>query len=349
MRTDPLPSPHPHSPRPADRPARSGLSALLLLSALGLAACGGGSSSSDGITVTQGDSFTYEVTVTPVTPAASAVTSYTTRTVVGSIDRQSAQVETSSSGKAAQTLLFSAPDTQTGSTQGTTSCTRTVVPGKSLVTFPAGNLTEGQTWSYNYIENCATTGGTPRSELVQGSGKIVAFEAITTAAGAFANAVKYTLTETDTTPSRRSYTCWRDRDLAVTVRCDYSHSGIESSNSVTRDYTQVLAGVDVAAYAASVTTLKRFAGAWKISFTGEDTGDCNFSIATDGSITGSYCYSGDTGDTFTLSGSVDSAGTVTATGSNGQAFMGTLETPLAGGGAWVRDTTLTGAWVATHR
>jgi hypothetical protein len=320
--------------------------------ALSLSACGGGGGSSSSVTMAPSDSFSYQVSSTPTGGASS--TSYSTRTVLTQNGGRSTRADTSSAGSAMQTLSFSSADTQTGSTQGSSVCTRTAGTKGTLTTFPQGDPVQGQTWSYNFVEACATPGALGSSVAVTGSGEILGVESVSTAAATFSSALKYKLGEilvdTEGNVTSRQYTCWRDPNLHLPVRCDYSNAvtDISSASTSVTQISQQLVGIDVADYANPVRTTKRFAGAWTLTVSGQDSGTCTFSVAAAGTISAPSCYSDGSGNYYSLSGSVSNTGTLLATGSNGQVFNGQLSTPLQGAGSWL-SSTQAGAWVAVHR
>ena len=90
-----------------------------------------------------------------------------------------------------------------------------------------------------------------------------------------------------------------------------------------------------------------YAGDWTGTYAGDDQGTVSIAIDSIGNLAGS-AYSENVMTTFTLSGTVDSSGNLTAaSASTGATFAGKL-TPTTGSGTWVNNT-ISGTWSATKK
>jgi hypothetical protein len=114
--------------------------------------------------------------------------------------------------------------------------------------------------------------------------------------------------------------------------------------------TQTQSEMVLAAYsiggAARGQTTQRFAGSWQLNITGSYQFSCpSVLISMSGQLSGS-CSDGAV-NTFGISGSVDSAGTVTAELANGATVVGNLNSPNSGSGSWQVGSS-SGTWSASH-
>jgi len=340
--------------------------AVLAIVLAGLSACGGGGGSAGdtstsqplpttfpGVKPTAGDYYIYTVTASTTTPAnvqPTTTTSVRTYSVVNS-DGSYTRVVTGTSIK--QSRDYAADGKVATSSSVSQQCAYS--PGYLIS--PAAGTAVGQTYSGTTSETCTISGGSgPSTATLTTSGTADAIESVTTAAGTF-RAFKYTSTYVRTNGTYVSTTletCWTDMVLGRSVKCNTSYTTVQSTDQSVigaGSSTSELTAYSAAGAAPVGSTLPRFVGSWRVTFAGAATGYCsNAAVTTAGAITSSCVRTNSSGSVignFTVSGSVDVNGVVSATGSDGSSFTGSLTSPTAGAGAWVNGS-MSGTWTADH-
>jgi len=330
------------------------IATVLLLSVL-LTACGGGApagpisaspTSVQKVLPTQGDYFTYSLTSTP-TIGSQYTIFITSAYITVNLDGSSVALSTASVGSNKATAnINSALAVTSYSTSGSGATTCTYAPSGFTPPFP---LTIGSTWNYSFTQTC--TGGSPSTSSFNYSGSMTALESVTTPAGTFA-AGKIVATSSELRTGVYTEiindTCWIDAVTGRTVKCNSSYVSTPLSGSATSGTdTLSLIGYSAAGL-SSAPTVTRFAGIWSGSYTGAaNSGTCSsLTVSSTGVITGS-CVDINVG-AFTVSGTVNVAGTVAMTASTGVTFSGTLSTTATGSGTWTGVPSGGGTWTATH-
>ena len=338
---------------------------MLAIVLAGLSACGGGGGSAGdtpasqplsmtypGVKPTVGDYYVYALTSTITTPAntpPSASTSVRTYPVVNG-DGSLTRVVTGLSVK--QSREYSAD----GKVAASTSTTQQCVYSTGYVISPPAGSAVGQAYSGTATETCTYAGSSvPTTATLTTTGTADGIESVTTAAGTF-RAFKNTSTYVRTDGSYVSTTietCWTDMVLGRSVKCSTSYSTVLADHTVSAagSTTSELTAYSAAGAAPVGSTLPRFYGSWRVDFSGAATGHCSSAFVTTAGVISSACVrtnsSGSVIGNFTVSGSVDANGVVTATGSDGSTFTGSLTSPTAGTGAWVNGS-MSGTWTASH-
>lgn len=225
----------------------------------------------------------------------------------------------------------------------TTICTNTpsydIAPRTAVV---------GKTWNNSSTQTC--TGGSPSTSTFNSTGSATAVESVVTPVGTF-TATKLVFTQTEVRSGSYTqvinYTCWVDVATGRTVKCDYPFTYTPVVGSVvTGTESIILAGFSASGFASS-PTVARFAGTWSGSYTGSSSGTCSsLVVSTTGAITGS-CVDVNVG-AFTVTGTVNTSGTVSMTASTGPTFTGSLATTSTGSGFWSGMPSGGGTWTATH-
>lgn len=215
-----------------------------------------------------------------------------------------------------------------------------------------GSLTLGQGWDNSAVETCDDNPAY-RSEN-NSKGSVVAIEPVTVPAGTF-NAVKTVRTETfksTTRTSVRELTCWRDTVTGVELKCNSSNTGtsVGADATLTKStYGWELGGFESASTGRQNRNLQRFAGDWRVLFTGTTDGVCEVNIVPAGGASGT-CEDRDR-DSFRVFGFVEATGRVRLymTGNtSAKGFTGSAESPLKIGGGWEFGTQ-NGSWYMVRR
>lgn len=214
----------------------------------------------------------------------------------------------------------------------------------------------GQSFSASTTVDCAVPSGSPYTYTSSVNSIGQAMESRTTPAGTF-NTFKYQaqyVTTSSSAITTGTETCWIDTATALTVRCESSFTSVPSDTSVAPSSSNTvleLVGLSSNSGSPVGSALPRFVGLWGVTFAGSGNGRCSaLSVNTSGGISGS-CQTmdslGTVTSTFTVTGSVDVNGVVTAAGSDGSTLSGNLTSPLGGSGTWTRGSA-TGTWSASH-
>jgi hypothetical protein len=331
------------------------LFAMGILLATALTGCGGGGGGSDApaaavskIAATAGDYYTYTLDHTGSNTSPWSM-SFTRAYSTVNGDGSSVRVDTYS------TTLYAAATRNLDASFGTssfsysvggvgTTCTNS--PSDVVVPLPAS---VGSSWNNNFTQTC--TGGSPSSSTFNNTGSMTALESVVTPAGTF-NAGKFVFTQTEVRSGSYTqvihYTCWIDVVTGRTVKCDSTYTYTPQVGSVvTGTDSFTLIGYKASGLSSSAT-VARFAGTWSGSYAGSSSGTCSsLVVASNGDITGS-CVDGNVGS-FTVTGTVNAAGTVSMTASTGPTFSGTLSTTSTGSGTWIGVPSGGGTWTATHK
>ena len=115
-------------------------------------------------------------------------------------------------------------------------------------------------------------------------------------------------------------------------------------------------GSDDSSTAATPNNLDKFVGAWKVTYTGGDRGDCTLNVPVPTSVisatlTGT-CKSSVIGVTFAVNGTINNIGSVTAGQLVGDGFyLSGSMTGSSGSGTWrtqAGSATASGNWTATR-
>ena len=340
--------------------------AMLAIVLAGLSACGGGGGSAGdtptaqplsttypSVKPTVGDYYIFTATSTVTTPTGTAPTTSTSVRTYPTVNSDGSYTRAVTGASIKQARDYAADGKVTTSTSTSQQCVYS--PGY-LISPPAGTAV-GQAYSGTTGQTCTFTGSSvPSTSTLSTNGTADAIESVTTVAGTF-RAFKQTATYVTTTNgyvSTTVETCWTDMVLGRTVKCSTSYSTVQPDLTVVSAGSSVseLTAYSVAGAAPVGSTLPRFVGSWRVNFAGAATGNCgSVSVTTAGVINTSACVrtnsSGSVIGNFTVSGSVDVNGVVTATGSDGSSFAGSLTSPTAGTGTWVNGS-MSGTWTASH-
>ena len=159
-----------------------------------------------------------------------------------------------------------------------------------------------------------------------------------------------TMTSLDTGVTK--HTCWDDMATGVTVECltefTNTRSGATSPGAAGAGRI-VLTAMGRSGQGTVGPAVQRFAGMWRVQFSGDDTGSCDeVRVALDGSVAGS-CRFGSLGDSsVSLTGLVGSNGEIKATGNNGAELTGLASSSSVATGSWKLGPA-SGTWSARHR
>jgi hypothetical protein len=341
------------------------IAAVIGLTSL-LAACGGGGggggAGSDGsaaasattpITLTEtqaGDYFVYSTTQTLPTATQAQTYNETTSYLSFATDGTHQLVFTTEGAPAYQATL-NANDGILGNNDaiGGTSIACPNVP--ALQGVPPYPRSVGQTWSSSTKQTCRTITSTQTI-----SGEIKAREQLVTPLGTFDS---YRVTRTSqfvfssanftTAPLLDQSTCWYEVQRGVKLRCESTYTTPSTSPSTpatTTSITTTLTGLGGPHRASLGNVLARFAGSWRVQYSGGTSGDCaQLAVTASGSISGSCTAT--TGASFNVTGSVNNSGAVTLALPTGGSLTGTLTTPYSGQGNWT-DGSFSGTWTASQ-
>lgn len=318
-----------------------------------LSGCGGGGdttvpTASGLIPYTNGDSYTFSMEETAVSGSPPEPAAYRFTRVIRNPKAtfEYERLTTYSTFYSWSSAQVNADNFQTERTSGSTRCTNTA--GQ---TNPGFSIEVGETWNSRYTANCATNSTTSTVQVTD-QGKVTARENYTTPAGTFdtfkteGTVVNQRATEVETV----ARTCWFDAKSAQVVACDSTTkvvpTGATTPSSEWRT-AQRLSSLAVQNHPQSKPSVERFAGNWKITWTGSNGGTCNLTIALSGGLTG-RCETGNAPFvTFSVTGSVGSSGSINVSSSNGATFSGAFEDPAFAKGTW-SNTGTSGSWTGGH-
>jgi len=282
-----------------------------------------------------GEYFVYMV-MRDQSSSTPAVYTYTVTPTAVAQDGSYTVVETYSKDWKLSTYMYDSGYAESFYSEGTYSCNYT----PSYRAAPPLTVQAGDVYSASSTSSCIQS-GTSTTTALSVNGTAVGPEIHTTALGSF-SAFKWTNAKVSTpqggpTETTNS-TCWTDEASGRLIECDYATSG---SPSGTRSETLIAYSYKGQTHGAIIM---RFAGYWTVNYTGSGSGSCNVVVDVSGSMSGS-CTSSQ--GAFTVTGTVDSAGNMAASGSNGASLSGTMTSPTAGSGSWT-NTGASGTWTATH-
>lgn len=327
---------------------------LTISAAATLAACGGGGdgdvspSTPELISYSQGDSYTYSIQHFAVTGSAPTPTSYRfTRTIRSPLSNNAHErLTTYSTQFNWGTAQVNGSNVVTETTSGGERCVNTAGQTTAGFTFELG-----ETWTSQVTSNCATN-STAYAIVRNWQGRVVSKEPYNSALGVFETFKVETqlLEQRDTQSSAVTETCWFDIRSAQAVACDsltkVTPAGASSPQSEYRTERR-LTSLAARNHPQSNPTVERFAGSWRINWSGSNSGACTVQVSLSGALSGS-CEPGQAPFiSFSVSGSVSNAGAVTANSPNGGRFTGSFEDPAFGRGTW-SNTGTSGTWTAGH-
>ena len=322
----------------------SGLAAVLT-------ACGGGGDATPvKLDLAAGNSLTYSNVTTVISGEVPPIASYTsTRSLLSTrADGAYELVITSNAYKEGRASV-NADHFVTFSADGLTGCDYSAGqtgPGKDVVL--------NETWNSRFTESCSLRSAPITADITH-SGKVVGEERITTKAGTF-DTYKYTF-ETSTTNSsgfkQEWGTCWLDKTLNRPVACDsrqaFTTAGASTPRYI-RDIAQRLTSLDIPDYRQTNPSAERFAGGWRLGWTGSAGGFCMFDLTTSGSLSGGVCVFNDApANTVAMSGTATADGKFSATLVNGMKFTGSFASPAVATGSWSNGSGTTTTWTAGHQ
>lgn len=300
------------------------------------------------IPFTNGDSYTYSIDQTSVTGTPPEPANYRFTRVVRNpkptLDYE--RLTTYSTNFTWSSGQINSDNFQIERTSGSTKCTTTA--GQSN---PGFSIEVGETWNSQYTETCATN-STSSTTQVTDQGKVLARENYT-AAGQNFDTFKTERTATYQYPTgleTATSTCWFDTKSAQVVACNANNKFVPTgATTPSREYktAQRLSSLAVRNHPQSKPSVERFAGNWRINWTGSNGGKCDVVIALSGSLSGS-CETGSSPYiTFSVSGSVSNAGNINVSSTNGAIFSGSFEDPAFAKGSW-SNTGTSGTWTGGH-
>jgi hypothetical protein len=194
------------------------------------------------------------------------------------------------------------------------------------------------------------TAGTTTATFTE-TGQIIARETLEIPAGTFDSyrAENTFLMVTTSTSFLQKSTCWYSVQRGVLLRCDSTYTTTSTGSSTpatTTSITTTLTGLGGPTRVSQGNVLPRFAGSWRVQYTGGASGSCaQLTVTASGGISGSCTAA--SGTAFNVTGSVNDRGAVTLALPTGGSLTGTLTTPYEGVGTWV-DGSFTGTWTASH-
>jgi hypothetical protein len=202
---------------------------------------------------------------------------------------------------------------------------------------------------------CRGTGTFPSTTVdrITVTGKAEGLESRTTALGTFqtskrSHTITTVLDSGDTAISNK--TCWDDVNTGAIVECESASNTTAKGASAPRSSntsTLRLVAYGRSGQAPVGPAVRRFAGTWRVQFSGDDSGSCtNVRVALDGTISGTCAFGGTV--SFGVTGQIADNGAVTVNVNNGAQLTGTAGTPLAASGTWTLGN-LRGSWTASHQ
>ena len=327
-----------------------------------LAACGGGGGDNTTPTVapqnaypatvaSTGDWYAYSSTVQQTLPTASTSESSMTRyfksvTAEGKLQR----VQLSSAGSQS-TRHF---DT-TGEISAIAYADRTCEYTAGYRFSPLPGAAAGSTYSTSTVGTCRSTGtfSSTTVDRITVTGKAEGLESRSTALGTFqtfkrSHTITTVLDSGDTIISNE--TCWDDVNTGAIVECQSASNTTAKGASAPRSSntnTLRLVAYGRSGQAPVGPAARRFAGTWRVQFSGDDSGTCtNVRVAVDGAISGTCAFGGTVA--YGVTGQIADNGAVTVNVNNGAQLTGTAGTPLAASGNWTLGN-LRGSWTASHQ
>jgi hypothetical protein len=226
-------------------------------------------------------------------------------------------------------------------------------PGYRFVPLPG--TAAGTTYTSTTRASCRGRSATssPTVDTITVAGKAEGLESHTTPLGTFQTFKRsHTITTVyaagDTSVTNE--TCWDDVTSGNVVECQSTSTN--TAKGATAPRTSNTAVIRLIAQgrngqAPQGPAVRRFAGAWTVQFSGDDTGTCsNVRVAADGSLSGACAFGGMV--SFGVTGRITDSGAVTVNVDNGAQLIGTAGTPLAASGTWTLGN-LRGSWTASHQ
>jgi hypothetical protein len=220
---------------------------------------------------------------------------------------------------------------------------------------PLPGAAAGSTFATSTVRTCKFQGSVPDTTVssITVTGKAEGLESRTTTLGTFQTfKSSYTSTTThangDTNTSIA--TCWDDVETGAVVECQSTVSSTAKGAAVPRSSSTLVSRL--VAYGRSGQApvgpaVRRFAGTWRVQFSGDDSGSCSsVRVALDGAISGSCAFGGSV--SYGVTGQIADNGDVTVNVDNGAQLTGTAGTPLAASGTWTLGS-LRGSWTASHQ
>lgn len=220
---------------------------------------------------------------------------------------------------------------------------------------PPPGAAAGSTYSTSTVGTCRSRGSVPGVTVdnITVSGKAEGLEPRTTPLGSFTTFKRsHTITTVfaggDTSISNE--TCWDDVNTGAIVECQSTSSTTAKGATAPRSSnksTLVLVAQGRSGQTPTGPAIRRFAGAWTVQFSGDDTGTCtNVRVAVDGAISGTCAFGATV--PYGVTGHIADNGAVTVNVNNGAQLTGTAGSPLAASGTWKLGNA-TGSWTASHQ
>lgn len=318
-----------------------------------LTACGGGDDTTPvKLDLVTGNSLTYSKVTTAIAGELPIITNSAATRTVRSVRADGGYELLNvyfNAGEKAGYETVTADHFVTFRAAGTSGCTYSAGqtgPGKDVVL--------NETWNSRFTESCSAHSAPATADITH-SGKVVGEERITTKAGAF-DTYKYTFDASSTSSSGFTQewgTCWLDKALNRNVACD-SRQAFTTAGSSTpryiRDITQRLTSLDIPGYSNTNPSAERFAGGWRMGWTGTAGGFCMFELTASGSVNGGVClFNNDSVNTVAMYGTATADGKFSATLANGMSFTGNFANPAVATGSWSSNSGTSGTWTADHQ
>lgn len=305
---------------------------------LDLTGGGGSSNVAKNFAISAGDSITYLYTSTSqgigqvVGPQGYRTRYFTAVTPEGSYQDQTSYQQAGSMvnqrniNNDRQVL-----STYTNSNQSTCTYTQPNTFGK--------NLSVGLTFDISSSYSCTNSTG----YSVRTKGSVVSSELKSIPVGKFDSyKVVYTTTYSSISSDFswvNSYTCWYGKFINEQIACDWEYVNNTGSSYVA---SFSIVGLSIANYSDSKPTVARFAGSWSLEWSGSNSGACDITVGSSGSIIGT-CPGG-----VAVSGSIDVNGAVTVSTLSGATIgIGNATSTISANGTWTNASEF-GTWKATH-
>lgn len=220
---------------------------------------------------------------------------------------------------------------------------------------PLPGAAAGSTYSTSSVGTCRSTGMVPGTTVdrITVTGKADGLESRTTPLGTFQTFKRsHTITtiHADGGTATSNETCWDDVNTGAIVECEFTSSSTAKGATAPRSSssgTLRLVAYGRSGQAPVGPAVRRFAGTWRVQFSGDDSGSCSsVRVALDGAISGSCAFGGTV--SYGVTGQIAENGAVTVNVNNGAQLTGTAGTPLAASGNWTLGN-LRGSWTASHQ
>jgi hypothetical protein len=319
-------------------------SAVLLLQACGGGGDGAGTSAASPTPTQSGTEDYYTYANVTTTNGVAGPTYYRTYAVRTNTDSSTDRIVTSSAFSAEQRLQTSggALSSITQLSAGNPTSTCTYSPAAQFV--PPSPRSVGQTWSQSWTLSCtsgSTSSGTQNGSIAAIEDVVLPFATLSSY-----RAVRTSTVTSGTTTSQTQETCWYPTNAGFTTRCTtVVTNSAPSAPTQTTSTETTLIGYGGPNREPQGNRIARFAGSWRVTFGGSFAGTCSaISVTATGNLSGAC--SG-TGGAFTVSGTIDSNGSLQAVATTGSRFAGTIGTPHSGSGTWT-DVNGSGTWTAVH-